>query len=258
VKNSIIVIAVLGCALLLIQQKSYAEKTAHGDFASMTFEECNACHKGQGVSPNHDSDWVRGHRLLAGRSNSKCRECHQQSWCLDCHQGGGSGDDLSVSNFGRDYKPKSHRSDFRVLHPLKAKDNPQSCNRCHDQKYCTECHSRFPRNAIQFESHRRQFSSIQLQSTGPTHEIFNESQCQSCHPGGLVPTHRWSGEHAREARRNLQACQTCHENGDVCIKCHSARSGLRVSPHPRNWGSIKDNLRSRSNGRSCIRCHNDF
>ena len=257
-KRLFFILTVLGCALLVLQQRSYAEKVAHKDFYSMKFEDCNACHKGQGISPNHDADWVRGHRMAASRSNSKCQECHQQSWCLDCHQGGGSGERLEISNFGRDYKPKSHRSDFRVLHPLKAKDNPQSCLRCHDRKYCTECHARFPRREIQFASHRRQFSSIQLQATGPTHQVFNEAQCPTCHPGGLVPTHRWSGEHAREARRNLQACQTCHEDGDACMKCHSARSGLKVSPHPRNWGSIKDKLRSRSDGRSCIKCHNNF
>ncbi|MBC8017297.1 MAG: cytochrome C [Verrucomicrobia bacterium] len=257
-KKLFFIVAILGCALVILQQKSYAEKTAHKDFASMKFKDCNSCHKDGGVAPTHDSDWVRGHRIVAGKADGKCKECHQQAWCLDCHQGGGSGDNLSISNFGRDYKPKSHRSDFRVLHPLKAKDNPQTCVRCHDQKYCSECHSKFPRNKIQFESHRRQFSNIQLQGSGPAHQIFNASQCQTCHPGGLVPTHQWSGEHAREARRNLQACQTCHEDGDVCMKCHSSRTGLKVSPHPRNWGSIKDNLRSRSNGRSCIKCHNNF
>lgn len=255
-KKIFFIVALLGCALVYLQQQSYAEKkTAHAEYAKMEIKECNSCHKGEGVGLNHDTDWVRGHRVVASKAGSNCKECHQQAWCLDCHQGGGSGTDLAVENFGRDYKPKSHRSDFRVLHPLKAKDNPQSCLRCHDQKYCSECHSRYPRNSIQFESHRRQFSDIKLTPAGPTHESFNASQCQTCHPGGIVPSHQWSGEHAREARRNLQACQTCHDNGDVCIKCHSSRNGLKVSPHPRNWGSVKDNFRSKSNGRSCIQCH---
>ena len=256
----------LGFALVHLQQKSYAEKTPHKDYASMAIKDCNSCHKSEGVALTHDTDWVRGHRLVAGKADGKCKECHQQAWCLDCHQGGGSGDNLSISNFGRDYKPKSHRSDFRVLHPLKAKDNPQTCTRCHDQKYCSECHSKFRGEDVQFESHRRQFRDIKFTPAGNTHSTFinkdgsvNTTVCSQCHTQGFnLDPHTWAGNHSREARRNLQACQACHSDGNTCITCHGARVGLRVNPHPRNWNSIKDNFRSKSSGRSCIRCHDKF
>lgn len=236
-----------------------AEKQPHKDFAGMAFRDCNNCHQTSGVALNHDSDWVRGHRVLASKPVAKCTECHDQAWCLDCHTGGGIDVKLSTQNYKRDYKPKSHRSDWLEIHPLKSLDNPQSCVRCHtNQQFCTECHSRFKPQDLQFLSHRRQFRDIQLSAVGPRHEIFQPTDCQTCHPGGIVPTHRWAGDHAVEARRNLQSCQTCHSDGDVCLKCHSARTGLRVNPHPRNWGSIKGNLKSRSGGRSCVQCHDNF
>jgi len=239
-------------------QVAVAQKESHKDYAGMKIQECNECHKSEGVAPNHDADWTRGHRLLASKGGANCAQCHDQAWCLDCHQGGGIDPQLSTQNYKRDYIPKSHRSDFLEIHPIKALDNPQTCTRCHDQKYCSQCHAQFKPTDLQFQSHRRQFSDIKLTSIGPNHSLFNPTQCQTCHPGGMLPSHTWSADHAAEARRNLQACQSCHGDGDVCMKCHSARQGLKVNPHPRNWDAIKGNMKGKSSGRTCIQCHDTF
>ncbi len=244
-------------SVLAITQAA-AQKESHGDYKEMKTAECNDCHKGQGVAPNHDSNWLQQHRLPAMRGASNCSECHDQAWCLDCHQGGGIDVDLSTRNYRRDYVPKSHRNDFLELHPLKAKMSPQTCNRCHDQKYCVVCHSRFQGPDLQFQSHRRQFTDA-VSAVGPNHALFTAADCQNCHPNGLLPSHNvWSANHATEARRNLRACQTCHSEGDVCMKCHSTRTGLKVNPHPRNWNAIKDNFKGRSGGRTCRQCHDTF
>ena len=226
-KKLAFVLALLGLALICLQQKSYAEKkTDHAEYRDLAFGECNSCHKGEGVAPNHDADWVRYHRVVASKGGSNCSQCHPQKWCLDCHQGGGTGDDLTRSNFGRDYKPKSHRSDFVAIHPVKAQDNPQQCYRCHDEEgFCHACHRRFPTGNMRIKSH------LMLGTNGQTY----------------APA---LNEHPPEARRNLQSCQACHPEGDVCIQCH--RSG-RARPHPRSWkaGNIKD----RTNERICLKCH---
>ncbi len=239
------------------ETKKESAKESHKDYADMKIADCNSCHKSEGVSPNHDADWLRSHRLLANQGEKNCGDCHDQSFCLDCHQGGGIDAKLSTRNYQADYTPKSHRSDWLEIHPLKALDNPQTCYRCHDNNYCSQCHSKFRPQDLQFQSHRRQFRDIPLSSVGPNHELFNSAQCQTCHPGGLLTSHQWSADHAREARRNLQSCRSCHSDGDVCLTCHSAvaGSGLRVSPHPRNWGSIKGNYRNASNKQTCLRCH---
>ncbi len=224
-KKIAIIFAIFGLGLICLQQKSYAEKkTSHEEYKEMTIRECNSCHKSEGVALNHDSDFVRGHRVLASRSGNNCSQCHEQKWCLDCHQGGGSGDNPSVENSKRDYKPKSHRSDFIAIHPIKAQNNPQTCYRCHDAvAFCNSCHSRFPKS---------------LHDSSIVSHLMNGS------PSSV-------SAHASEARRNLQSCQTCHPEGDVCLTCH--RGGTNNSPHPRSFKA--GNIKSRTNANMCRKCH---
>lgn len=225
-KDLLFVFMLLLMSALYVQQAS-AQKQQHKEYAETKISECNSCHKGEGIAPNHDSDWVRSHRTLASKAESNCAQCHTQSYCLDCHQGGGINADLSTATFGRDYIPKSHRSDFVTIHPIKALDNPQTCYRCHDQKFCTACHDRFPKGSMRIKSH------LMLGANGQRY----------------APA---INEHATEARRNLQSCQSCHPEGDVCIQCHA--SG-KTSPHPRNWVRIKENFRDKAGDKTCRKCH---
>jgi hypothetical protein len=230
--------------------------TPHKDFAEMKINECNECHQSQGAKLSHGGYWLNEHKLAANSQTNNCKDCHQQSFCLDCHKGGGIDRDLHVSNSGPDYMPSTHRTDFREMHPLKAKENQRSCLRCHDnKKFCGECHSKFSGNAIMNDSHRRQFRDIPLSSIGPIHASFSPAECGGCHVSGVLPHNQWSQAHAREARRNLSSCQTCHADGDVCMKCHSALTGLKINPHPRNWSRISGRLKSSSNNRTCVKCH---
>jgi len=202
--------------------------TSHKDYAEMKIQDCNACHESQGARPNHGEFWVKEHKLAANSQTNNCKDCHEQSWCLDCHKGGGIDRDLHVSTSGVDYMPKSHRSDWKELHALKAKESPRSCNRCHDaEKFCAACHDRFPKGTLSIKSH---------QMLGPNGQKYSFA----------------IGEHSREARRNLGSCQACHPEGDVCIQCHS--SG-KTSPHPRGWGKVSGRMKSSSGGRTCVKCH---
>jgi len=234
------------------------QQLSHKDFATMSLKDCADCHKGAGVAPTHGSDQMREHSFLARRAGKNCVDCHNQQFCLDCHKGGGIAADLSISNYITSYVPKSHRTDFREIHPIKVLDNPQSCYKCHDVRYCSECHAKFKGEDLRIQSHRRAWSDLQAGSPGPAHATFTTAQCQTCHPGGLLPKHVWSSDHALEARRNLQTCQACHSEGDVCMTCHSARQGLKVNPHPRGWSSMKGRYSKASGGRSCQKCHDSY
>ncbi len=244
-------------AISLLALRVEAQKQTHTDYATMDIKECVQCHKGEGVAPNHGAFWESEHRLLASKSPKNCADCHNQQYCLDCHTGGGIDARLDISNFRANYVPRSHRTDFKEIHPIKSRDNPQTCTRCHDFRFCSECHSKFRGEELMIRSHRRAWRDGAFPN-GIAHAGFNTSQCQTCHPGGILNQYIWSADHAREARRNLQACQTCHSDGVICLTCHSARRGLLVNPHPRNWNSVKDNYRSKSGGRSCIKCHDNF
>ncbi|MDA8169812.1 MAG: hypothetical protein M0Z59_08990 [Nitrospiraceae bacterium] len=230
--------------------------TPHKDYATLKIKDCNACHQSNGVAPTHGSMWVKEHRLYAEKKPNNCADCHQLSFCSDCHYGGGLNPDLSVSNFGVDYMPRSHTTDFMEIHPIKALDDPRSCYRCHDaQKFCAECHNKFNPADLRFVSHRKGWSDLEVSAGGPKHSSFSSSQCQTCHPNSVLPTHSWTDAHASEARRNLATCQGCHPDGDVCMKCHSAQTGLKINPHPRGWDNVSGRLRSSGNNRTCIKCH---
>lgn len=228
----------------------------HSAYRDMKVAECTECHRESKVTPNHLVGWNQEHALKASKAGANCSACHDQAFCLDCHKGGGITADLHLSQ-GRslNYVPKSHRSDFREIHPILAMDSPRSCEKCHAPKFCQSCHDGFRPEELQFQSHRRQFSDLPLSAVGPNHSIFTEAQCQTCHPNSVLPTHRWSQSHAREARRDLASCQACHADGDTCLKCHSARSGLRVNPHPDDWGSISGKLNKAAGQRTCVKCH---
>lgn len=250
---------VICAALVIAAGSAWAGKPDHEEFSFLDITLCNTCHKEEGVSLNHQADWFSEHRLSAGKADANCITCHDQAYCLDCHKGGGITRDLKTDLYQRDYVPRSHRSDFLNIHPIRAKSSPRSCNRCHDQRYCNECHARFRGEDLQILSHRRQFRDIRPSASGSaTHASRTPAECPTCHPNGLLSSHKWSSDHAIEARRSLQTCQSCHSDGEVCMTCHSAKTGLKISPHPRNWNAIKGNLKSRSNGRSCTKCHNEF
>jgi hypothetical protein len=239
-------------------QKSFMVRLSHKEFANMSLKECADCHKGSGVAPTHGSDQMREHVSIARRSGKNCVDCHNQQFCLDCHKGGGIDADLRTDNYRRDYIPNTHRTDFIEIHPIKSVDNPQTCYRCHNARFCSSCHAKFRGEDLMVQSHRKSWSDLRPSALGPTHSTFTTAQCQTCHPGGLLPKRQWSADHAREARRNLQACQTCHSDGEICMKCHSARTGLMINPHPRDWRSVSGRYRSKSDGRSCIKCHDHF
>ena len=239
------------------KKKSFMVKLSHKEYADMDLKMCAECHMGSGVAPTHGTEQMREHVSIARREGGNCVDCHKQQFCLDCHTGGGIDANLNVSNYRGNYVPNTHRTSFREIHPLKALDNPQTCIRCHDSKFCSECHTKFRGEDLRTLSHRRSLSDLPA-GTGTSHSTFTTNQCRTCHPGGLLPEQVWSADHATEARRNLQSCQACHSDGDTCLTCHSNKQGLKVSPHPRNWDAVKDKYRSKSGGRSCSKCHDNY
>jgi hypothetical protein len=207
-----------------------AAREDHRPYRDAKAPDCAECHKESGVAPNHGGGWDKEHRIVAAGPNSNCYDCHDQGTCQDCHKGGGIEAKLSSSQWKRDIKPESHRSDWISMHPIQAQSNPQQCSRCHEPQFCSNCHGGLQRNALTLRSHAM---------SGAT-QVYIAA---------------FPSEHADEARRNLASCQSCHPEGDVCLTCHSARSGLRINPHPRDFNAGR--IQSRSNNRSCRVCH-DF
>jgi hypothetical protein len=228
INNKALKISVLSTAFLLVLVCLSFAKTDHRDYKSAKADECRDCHSGSGVMNNHGAFFVKEHRLLAMKAGSNCVDCHQQSFCIDCHKGGGIEPDLTRSPSRRgEYMPRTHRSDFVSIHSIKAKDGSQNCYRCHESNFCSDCHTKTrQKGSMSIKSHRK---------AGGSSQIYN-----------------WNSDHSAEARRNLQSCESCHPDADVCVQCH--RSG-KQNPHPRNWKDIKSRYKDESKGRTCKKCH---
>jgi hypothetical protein len=216
-------------------------------------DRCAECHnKGYAAAvrvpepTTHGGYWYRDHPASARAADAACAYCHDQPFCEDCHRAGFA---------DRQGKVNIHRSDFRVTHPIRARaGNGKSCAACHENGFCSDCHRSFQDADLAFLSHRKGWSAIP--GGGSAHESFAPGSCLSCHSEGtVIGEGEWTSAHAREARRALPACQSCHADGQVCLKCHSAREGLVVNPHPKNWDDMKGALNKASGGKTCRRCH---
>ncbi|PLX95705.1 MAG: cytochrome C [Desulfuromonas sp.] len=217
---------------------------------------CQGCHDTSFVEsvtipipPPHDPLWGLNHRSFAKSGDASCTSCHAQSDCLECHTSGAADEQGSFSNA----MVNVHRSDFQVSHPLAARTDPQLCSSCHENDFCVDCHNAFAPADLALDSHRRGWSGLNVGAA--SHADFAETSCDSCHSDSVLPSHDWSARHGREARKNLATCQACHPEGDICLTCHGAVTGLKINPHPANWNKIQNNLRRASDGKTCRRCH---
>jgi hypothetical protein len=226
-------------------------------------EVCLECHEEEfyaeitfpSGTKTHGPTWALNHRAVAKSGVIDCSICHEQEFCLDCHKAGSVNE---MGEFGNNLT-NVHRSEFHVTHPIAARTDPQLCDSCHERDFCVECHDRFAPEDLAIQSHRKGWSMLTVSEA--SHAVFadrlgiNPGVCNPCHPNSVLPAHEWSNAHAREARKNLATCQACHPEGDVCLTCHSAKSGLGINPHPRDWDNMKDRLRNASDNRTCRKCH---
>jgi len=197
----------------------------------------------------HGPVWSMNHRAAVKSGAIDCSACHEQDYCLECHKAGFADE---MGDFGNNMI-NVHRSEFHVTHPIAARTDPQLCSSCHENKFCVDCHTRFAPEDLAILSHRKGWSGMTAADT--QHDLFTPDMCQTCHLNSVLPSHEWSSVHAREARKNLATCQTCHPEGDICLTCHSARTGLRINPHPKDWDDMRDRLKDASDGRTCRKCH---
>lgn len=162
---------------------------------------------------SHDAGWVRAHGHDADADPRSCAGCHAQEDCLACHL-----PDAAV-------QPGNavHPADWMARHPAAAWSQETSCADCHDPKgFCAACH----------------------EEAGLTAK--RSSLGSGFHDGADFLL-----GHGNAARRNLEACVTCHDEND-CLACHSDRNGRGFDPHGPDFDP--DKLRQTA-GQMCTVCH---
>lgn len=183
----------------------------------------------------HGADFIERHKLVAGDDSKFCANCHQERFCVGCHDG--------------NVRPRRiHPNDFLSQHPIAARQDNPRCTSCHQQQsFCLTCHQR---------------SGVAM--SGPVGNFAGRGRF---HPPKSVWTDgpRSGSHHAWEAERNLNACVSCHQERD-CAMCHATRgvggrgpnigggAGQGVNPHPAGFsGRCQQALRQ--NARPCLTCH---
>jgi hypothetical protein len=182
----------------------------------------------------HGSDFIERHKHVAGDDSQFCANCHQERFCVGCHDG--------------NVRPrKVHPNDFISQHPIAARQNNPRCTSCHQQQsFCLTCHQR-----------------AGVAMSGPVGNFTNRGRF---HPPKSIWTDgaRTPAHHAWEAQRNLNACVSCHQERD-CAMCHATRGvggrgpnlfgkGQGVNPHPAGFAS-RCRQALRQNARPCLTCH---
>lgn len=173
-----------------------------------------AFRSGKKPPPSHTSDFMKRHGAIARASTAECGSCHREQECLDCHQG--LTRPLSV-----------HSPAYIEIHAQEAYRQSWSCTTCHTpQLFCRSCHA--------------------LARAGSTGAAAPQ-------PGVRFHPEGWLGrtpgpDHGRQARRNLMACASCHQEKD-CVRCHAT-----LNPHPSTFIATCKTLLQR-NARACVRCH---
>jgi hypothetical protein len=189
---------------------------------------------------------------MAREGIEECATCHARPSCAACHAAGSVRlvDELPEPRPGgpqgvllADVRPAGHTADFVMNHATAASVGAPDCAACHTQKQCADCHDA-PR--------KPGFHPVDFVLRHAPDAFGNETECAACHSGeafcrdchmasGFAAGGRtggafhdavpdWLLAHGRAARQNLEACTTCHAQS-TCLRCHSAKSGFRISPH---------------------------
>lgn len=176
---------------------------------------------------SHEGNFLREHRLSARSAGASCTQCHEQTFCVECH---GKTEALKVEEMFPERVDRSfiHRNDYVGRHTVEARADSASCLRCHGKSYCEACHA----------SH-----ALTPQAPGTLNP----------HPssyGGTGPS-----AHGAEARRDIVRCAACHDQGanSICVNCHVS-GGVGGNPHPASWVARHSREEIRTNS-MCQVCH---
>jgi predicted CXXCH cytochrome family protein len=132
-------------------------------------ERCLQCHEQDFhfIPADHTNMWKKNHGLVSQIDENSCSHCHQNTYCVMCHEG---------DNLDR----MAHPLNYRNSHGIHAKGNKDNCLTCHQEyAFCIECHQTelvMPRN--------HSFANWANTVDGGRHAreaLYDFDSCSSCH-----------------------------------------------------------------------------
>lgn len=236
-------------------------------------------------------DFAASHGPAALAPAATCANCHARSSCTTCHTGAGGAKairalpeptrgprgvqlrrDPRATTFRQvalttadttTRRVRPHPTAFIEGHRTVAASNPRTCEGCHTQRFCSDCHAGESRRAF----HPANFAA---RHAAPTYA--RDRECASCHNTEVFcrDCHRASGlqaggrnaavyhnaqpqwllQHGRAARLELATCTSCHTQA-TCMRCH-ATTGWGVNPHGADFDASALGRKAMA---MCARCH---
>jgi hypothetical protein len=235
--------------------RDYRLTFSHADHLARV-KDCKTCHQ-KLTEP--------GNLASPAPAMAICTGCHvhqkafAEARCMPCHR------DL------KGYKPETafkHEGNWLEMHGQLAKASAEACAACHDQTYCTGCHSPataaakielvYPERIEASYIHRGDYvgrHTVDAQANPSScRRCHGSAFCDSCHaangfsPSSIIPTVTpvshgagWVGppgstnRHAQEARRDISSCAACHDQqgpSQTCVGCHRVQGANSINPHP--------------------------
>ncbi len=200
----------------------------------------------------HEGNWLAMHGQLAHSSGESCAQCHDQTFCTGCHSPQTAALRLEKIFPERVDRAFIHRGDYVSRHMVDAGANPASCRTCHGTPFCDSCHTAngfSPAAAAGTRIKPVSHSANGFSASSPGAKIRPLS-----HGAGWV-NNVDGGAHKREARRDVSACASCHDQRgpqNVCTTCHAGGSGR--NPHPKSFLD-SHKLSDVSKNGMCRDCH---
>ncbi len=186
---------------------------------------------------SHQGNFVKEHGRLAKNSAETCAQCHDQTFCANCHANATVPFRTEIRFPEKVETDFIHRGDYVSRHQIEAAADPAGCRKCHGSFFCDSCHSQ------QNISHRNALSGRGPHDPHP--------------PGWATPG---SGDfHGTAARQNIITCAGCHDQqgpANLCVTCHQVGGVARTNPHSPGFLSKHPRSDIRKNG-MCIACHKD-
>jgi len=205
---------------------------------------CDRCHR---EANPHTRDWTVRHPEEARSDSSRCLVCHlvpgedqpsdvsDLAFCRDCHS-------LRREHGG---------TDWTSIHGQESLADPVSCERCHQESWCADCHAISRPHPAEWSVRHAAEASHDATGCAVCHPT---DFCGACHTReeGIPKSHKagWLTRHKEEARAGEKACSTCHQP-DFCRACH-------VNHAPENHGALwlsEHGASSRADETACVLCH---
>ncbi len=220
----------------------HKEATSSTTSASMLLpkiEDCYQCHDPEEVKwpvpADGSSPWAHSERELIFdhakhmAQEMECASCHSgiekatkvpsgglppMDLCTDCHGEKEINDGCNTCHSQVQLlRPKDHVADWVLDHSIVARSDARTCETCHRESYCSECHEGAAlglavRNKVDAPIDR-------IGPLAPAHDGNALLLLQRAHD----LNYRWT--HGSDARAKTSDCAACHEAQTFCNACHN-------------------------------------